>query len=385
MQNLVLNRLIKNMKIKNIEIINSLFPLKTPFIVSFGEITDREIIILKIITEDGLVGYGESPTINLPLYKPEYTGTVIPIIKNILGPFVIRQEFSSLKEVEDSMNFVRGHYFAKAAISMAVADVFAQKENMNLHQFLGGNKKQLTVAKTISIYEDPNKTLSEAQNYYDEGIRWLKLKIKPGYDIEQTKILFKNFPDCKLMVDANAAYEYSPETVKIMQELEKFKLFCIEQPLKWNDFVFHAELQKELNTKISLDESINECSDLYQAHKIHSCEAVNIKVARVGGLYESQKMRQYCFDHKIPCWTGGMLESPIGILFNMAFAGHSQCVWPIDFLEPEFLYEDFYSYYKHLPFKVEKDKVILNFENKPIAEYLNLPFFEKNTVSIEKI
>ncbi|MFN3827024.1 MAG: o-succinylbenzoate synthase [Micavibrio sp.] len=369
--------------IKRIELLRVELPLIRKFIVSFGTLTHRDIVLVKLHTDDGAFGWGEAPTINWPVYKPEYPGTVCAVIKDVIAPTILDKTFETPEDLDKALNFIRGHYFAKAAISMAAYDIFAKKQNKSIRDLVGATQAGVTISKTISIYEDVGQTVAEGQGYYDEGIRWLKLKIKPGCDIKQVEALRKTFPDCKLMVDANASYAYTPETIELFKALESYDLFCIEQPLAWDDLVYHAKLQEHLKTPVALDESIDSAQGTRQALEIQSCRAVNIKVARVGGLTSSREIHDLCLERNIPTWTGGMVESPVGFAVNLAFAGMKGCLWPIDFMESEFLIANSHQYFDELPYTVQGDQLTFACKQPGLGFTLNETAIDKACLSRE--
>ena len=189
------------------------------------------------------------------------------------------------------------------------------------------------------------------RGYVEEGYKRIKVKIKPGYDVDVLRELRKNFPDVPLMADANSAYTL--EDIELLKQLDEFNLTMIEQPLASDDIIDHAKLQKELTTPICLDESIHSLEDTRKAIELGSCKIINIKIGRVGGLTEAKKIHDYCMEHQIPVWCGGMLESGIGRAHNVALttlpnfilpgdtAGSSR-YWEEDIISPEVIVEDGY-------------------------------------------
>src|SRR5690606_22025689 len=151
------------------------------------------------------------------------------------------------------------------------------------------------------------KLLHDIEGYMQEGYKRLKLKIKPGYDIEPITAIRKKFPNVPLMADANSAFIL--EDLPIFKELDQLNLLMIEQPLAYHDIVDHRKLQQEIRTPICLDESIHSVDDARKAIELGSCKIINIKVGRVGGLYEAKRIHDLCEEHNIPVWCGGMQES----------------------------------------------------------------------------
>ncbi|WGL60075.1 o-succinylbenzoate synthase [Pigmentibacter sp. JX0631] len=358
------------LKIKNIEIFKVSIPLLRPFVTSFGSLVQRNIILVKLIDSDGNFGIGEAPVLDYPVYKSEFFSSAYCVLNEIILPFLVGKSFSSPEELDKSLNFIKGNNFAKASLSIAAYDYFAKINKKSLAKFLGAEKNIVTVSNTISIHEQISAMLNESNSYKD--IKTLKLKIKPGNDIHFVAALRNAFPNAQIMVDANASYPYNKETIEIFKKMEEYSIFCIEQPLAHNDIVEHAKLQKKLNIPIALDESIESCEDLIKAYELGSCQMVNIKIPRVGGLSESIKIHNYCLKEKIPAWVGGMVESPVGISANLAFSALPGCNYPVDFLDSFWLIDNFYKYFCKHPIEKKLDKASLYFFGSGISENINL-------------
>ncbi len=318
--------------VEKVEIIRYKIPLVKPFVTSFGSITHRDVILVALHDKDGAVGYGEAPVLSLPLYNPEIPESAAAVIKRVIAPILKENKFENPEALHDALAFVRGNEFAKSAVIMAAYDIHGRKENKRLVDILGGEKNRLKVSATVSIHPNPEAALAEAQVYYDKGIRELKLKIKPGYDVAYVRAIRERFPDAALMLDANSSYVLSGETVRALKSCDELGLSCIEQPLQPQDIIDHAKLQKELKAPIALDESIESVYDAEKALELSSCRLVNIKIARVSGLVEALRINSICAGRGIKTWVGGMLESPFGFCANLALATVGNFDYPIDFL-----------------------------------------------------
>lgn len=335
-------------------------PLVRPFIVSFGTVRNTSSIVLKVYDTQGACGIGEMSAITMPVYKPEYTKGIWAVLNDVILPFLSGKSFAHPRDAEQALTFIRGHYFAKAAVSTALYDLYSRQRDESIIKTLAGTRMNLTVSRTISLYDDPARTLEEGQRYYDEGIRWIKLKIAPGRELKQVRTLVEHFPDAKIMVDANAGYEYNDDTIRIYQEMDEMGLFCFEQPLRWNDIVFHSKLQEQLRAPIALDESLDDVTVLRQALVIKSCRAANIKISRVGGFGEAIKIEEEARSAGMPVWVGGMMESPVGFHANLAFAARDGCSWPLDFLDSTILVDGFFDCFESNLYKINGDTIHLN-------------------------
>ena len=205
---------------------------------------------------------------------------------------------------------------AKSALEGAIWDLYAKEQNITLAQALGGKLTDIEVGISIGIQENISDLLSLISQYVQDGYKRIKLKIKPGWDVEIIRQVRQQFPDIPLMADANSAYTL--QDINSLKELDNFNLMMIEQPLAHDDIIDHAQLQKHLNTPICLDESIHSEEDARKAIQLGSCRIINIKIGRVGGLTEARKIHNLCLSYNIPVWCGGMLESGIGRAHNIA-------------------------------------------------------------------
>lgn len=336
-------------------------PLVKPLIVSFGAITHASSIIVRIFDKDGNSGFGETSMTAKPVYKPEYTASVWATLTDAILPFLSGKTFESVMAAEASLAFIRGNYFAKAAVSMALFELQARKSGENLVKIAGGARAALDISRTVSLHADPAAALAEAEQHYAAGTRWIKLKIGPGRDIRHLELLKSRLPgDIKLMADANAGYDYNEETVSLFRDIDKLQLFSIEQPLRWNDIVFHASLQRQMKTDLALDESMDDAYIARQALEIGACRGGNIKLARVGGYGEALKIEQLFRAAGFPVWIGGMMETPVGFHHNLVAATLPGCTLPIDFLEAPYMIEGFFDYFTTSLYTIENGQAHIN-------------------------
>ena len=160
------------------------------------------------------------------------------------------------------------------------------------------------------------------------GYQRIKMKIKPGWDVDVIRQVRERFPSIKLMADANSAYTLAD--IDHLKRLDEFFLMMIEQPLAHDDIIDHAVLQKQLETPICLDECIRSAHHAEQAIRIGACRIINIKLGRVGGFAEAKRLHDVCQAAAIPVWCGGMLESGIGRAHNIALSTLPNFVLPGD-------------------------------------------------------
>ena len=216
-----------------------------------------------------------------------------------------------------------------------------------------------------------------------QGVKYIKLKTKPGFDFKYIHEILKRFPDTKLMIDANASYHLNKTTLSLYKKIDKFNLYCIEQPLESYDLIDHAKLQRNLVTDLALDESIESVYDLQKALELKSCRVVNIKIARVGGISNALEINKICKQRGVKTWVGGMLESPIGFYANLALSTVPNFDYPIDYLGALSYIKDFKKLFIKIPFTIHKGYLYPEFIQTGLGLTINWKLF--NTFIVEKI
>ena len=306
------------MKIKEVELRIIQLPLVRPFRTSFGTQTSREVLIVKVVNENGTTGWAECVAMSEPLYSPEYTHACIDLIKRFLLPALKKAGDFKAEDVATILKPFLGGQMAKAALETAILDVQLRDEKRSLAVYLGATKSRVECGVSVGIANNLDALVEEVKSYVDAGYRRIKLKIEPGWDIEAVKTIREIWPQIPLQVDANQAY--SRDDGKHLAKLDEFNLLLIEQPLDEHDILGHALLAKEVKTPICLDESIISLQSAQDALALQATTVINIKPGRVGGYLESVKIHDLCVKNKIPVWCGGMLETGIGRAANLALA-----------------------------------------------------------------
>ena len=250
-----------------------------------------------------------------PFYLPETNGTVLHVLRDFLVPLAFGLGLTHPREVHPALARVRGHEMAKAALEMAVFELYARREGAPLWRVLGGRGGEVASGVSVGLQDDSAALLEKVETEVAAGYRRVKVKIKPGRDRLLVAALRARFPNLPLMVDANSAYTLTD--LPLFRELDAFDLMMVEQPLAWDDMVDHAALQREIRTPVCLDESIRSADDARRALDLGACRIVNIKVGRVGGFAAALAVHDTCRARGVPVWCGGMLESGIGRLANV--------------------------------------------------------------------
>lgn len=292
-------------------------PLLEPFETSFGKI-DSRLIFLICLSAEGLQGWGEVVASEQPLYSYETAGTAFHVIKDFLAPAVLDQPITSLADLAKRFARFRGHNMAKAGLELAYMDLLARLNKQSLSNLIGGERKNIAVGVSLGIQPTPAQLLKRVERYLSLGYQRIKLKIKPGWDIDIVDEVRRAYPHILLSVDANSAYTLAD--ADHLRKLDDFDLLMIEQPLQSDDIVDHAKLQQLLKTSLCLDESIVSQRQAQAALDLESCRIINIKIGRVGGYSEALAIHDLCAARDIPVWCGGMLESGIGRAHNIALA-----------------------------------------------------------------
>jgi O-succinylbenzoate synthase len=331
------------MKIERIELQQLHMPLRFRFETSFGSTKIKDFLLLSVHGE-GAVGYSEIVAMPNPFYNEETTETVWYMLEQFLIPRLFAGPVETPEDVERLFAPIRRNNMAKSALEGAVWDLFCKQKGISLAKALGGNKSVIDVGISIGIEPTVEEVLEKVERFLGEGYKKIKVKIKPGFDVQVIRAIRERLGDqVPLMADANSAYTL--DQLDVMKELDQYGLIMIEQPLAHDDIVDHAKLQAQLKTPICLDESIHSVEDARKAIELGSCGIINIKIGRVGGLTEAKRIHDLCQSHGIPVWCGGMLEAGVGRAHNIAITSlpnftipgdtaASSRYWEQDIVEP---------------------------------------------------
>jgi O-succinylbenzoate synthase len=331
------------MKIEAITLREIQMPLVHFFETSFSRTYSRRILLATVHSE-GADGWGESVVGEDPFYSSEWIESAWPTLKHYLVPALLGKRIESARECPALFAKVRGHQMAKAALENAIWEAEALQKNLPLWKLLGGTRTEIPCGVSIGIQDSVDQLLDKIQTELAAGYRRIKVKVKPGWDINVLEKIRSRWADITLSCDANSAYTL--DQVEHLRKFDQFHLLMIEQPL-WNDDIYyHARLQKELRTAVCLDESIVSARSAAFAVETGACRIINVKVGRVGGFSEALAVHDVCHAHNIPVWCGGMLETGIGRAQNIALStlanfslpgdvSASKRYWKEDIIEPE--------------------------------------------------
>ena len=315
------------MKIETITLHHISMPLVAPFETSFGRETDRQCIIITLQAE-GLTGYGECVASREPGYNYETTGTAMHILKDFIAPLILGKDIQDAHDFQTRVESIRGHHLAKAGVEMALWDLLGKRDGKSLKEMFGGTRDKVEVGVSIGIQESASALVRTVKSYLQSGYNRVKIKIKPGREVDETLAVRNAYPDLRLQVDANSAYTL--ESAKVLKAIDDLNLLLIEQPLFEDDIWDHRLLQAEFKTPICLDESIITPRHARYALEMQACKIINVKPARAGGLSQGIAIHDLCIAQNVPVWCGGMLETGIGRASNLALASLPGFVLPGD-------------------------------------------------------
>ncbi len=318
-------------------------PLVRPFETSFGVTANRRIVLAEVRSE-GLSGWGECTAGEHHFFSGESTDSAWQVLVNELGPMLAAATPTHGGDCPKIFRLVSGNRMAKATLENAIWDLEAQREGISLSRLLGGVRDAIPCGVSLGIQPGIPELMAIIERELAAGYQRIKLKCKPGWDVEVFERVRSRWPGIMLSCDANSAYKL--KDADHLAAFDAFDLLMIEQPLWYDDFYYHSMLQKRLETPICLDESIRNRRDALAAIEMESCKIINIKLGRVGGFSEAIAVHNAAQERGIPVWCGGMLESGIGRSHNIALStlenfslpgdvSASKRYWREDIVEPE--------------------------------------------------
>ncbi|HVW87518.1 MAG TPA: o-succinylbenzoate synthase [Bryobacteraceae bacterium] len=332
------------MKIERIVLRQLRMPLVHFFETSFGRTYERDIVIVEAVS-DGVSGWGEITAGENPFYNEEWTASAWLIARDYVAPRLLDREIASASEVDALTRHIRGHNMARGGVEAAVWDLQARRNGNPLWREIGaGARQEIPCGVSIGIQDSVEQLIEKIETELAAGYQRIKMKIKPGWDVDVVRRVRERFPQVRLMADANSAYSLADASR--LKQLDEYYLMMIEQPLAHDDIIDHAALQPRLETPICLDECIRSAHHAEQAIRLKACGIVNIKLGRVGGFAEAKRLHDVCEAAGVPVWCGGMLEAGIGRAHNVALAtlpnftlpgdvSASKRYWKRDIIAPE--------------------------------------------------
>jgi len=316
------------MKIQAAEVRHVAMPLLHPWRTAYGEDEAIHSILVRL-SADGLESWGESCPLHAPTYSPESALSVYHTCREFLLPRVVGRELETAGELVECLAVFKGNQFAKAAVETAWWTLESRRRGLALWQVLGGSGARVRCGEDFGVQSSIDELLRLIAGAVERRFPRIKLKVRPGWDIEVLQAVRSAFPKLTVHVDCNAGYDLGRHR-DILQALDRFELAMIEQPLSDTDVIEHARLQRLLATPVCLDESIKSPRDFRQALEVGACRAVNVKPGRVGGLFNAIRIHDMAREAGVMAWVGGMLESSVGGLICASLATLPGFDYPAD-------------------------------------------------------
>ena len=315
------------MKIERIEVFHVAMPLLAPFRTACDNTDTVEAVLVRMRAE-GLEGWGEAAPWGLPAYSSEYAAGAFAVIGEFLAPRLVKQNICSGAQLQELLAPVKGNFFAKAALDLAWWDLYAQSRQEPLWRTIGGRGPVVDVGADFGVLESIPQLLEEIGLAVAAGFKRVKLKYRPGWELDMLAAVRRQFSNVVFHVDCNSAYRL--KDLPMLRELDQYNLAMIEQPLAHDDLLDHAELRRQVRTPVCLDESITSAAKAEKAARCQACDWINIKHGRCGGLTCALEVHAACKKAGIQNWMGGMGESSVGQAFALALATLDNCNYPSD-------------------------------------------------------
>ncbi len=369
-----------SLKLERITLREIRMPLVSFFETSFGRTYDRKIVLVEVRDSDGAIGWGEVTAGENPFYNEETTETSWHIIKEFVAPRVLKTSLQSAGEIRERTRHIRGHNMACGGVEAAAWELEARRAGVPLWKHVGGERREIACGVSIGIKNTIPDLLAAVEKEVNAGYQRIKVKIKPGWDVNVMAAIRERFPMIKLMGDANSAYTLAD--IDHLKQLDQFYLMMIEQPLPYYDIIDHAKLQEKIQTPVCLDECIKNAHICEQALAIGAGRIVNLKLGRVGGFAESKRIHDICQANKVPVWCGGMLESGVGRAHNIALSTLANFILPGDVSASK----RYWSRDVIQPEVVVSERGTITVSDQPGLGYdIDLPYIDSITVRREEI
>lgn len=326
------------MRIDRIDLFHVAMPLIYPWRTAYGEDAAIEAVLCRMVS-GSLEAWGEAAPFAAPCYSPECAGAAFVVCRDWLAPALVHQDIATGWDLQQKLAMFKGNPFAKAALDTAWWSLESKRTNTPLHRLLGGTRDEIEVGADFGVMDRIDDLLAAIGPAVEQGFPRVKLKFRPGWDRDMLSAVRRTFPNVVTHIDCNSGYQLQDR--ELFAWIDDQGLAMIEQPLRHDDLVDHAELQRGLRTPVCLDESLIGVPHAKQAIALQSCRYANIKPGRVGGLTIARELHNLFQSAGIPCWVGGMLESATGACHCIALATLDNFTYPADiFPSARFYVED---------------------------------------------
>ena len=330
------------MKIQSIEIGKVSIPLKKPFKTALRTVHSAEDIIVKVIADSGEVGFGNAPP--TAVITGDSQDSIIAAIRDTLAPKLVGMDIDNIEGIMTALDSGMLHNCsAKAALDIAVYDLFGKRYGLPLYKLFGGYCRSMETDLTISLNE-PDEMVRDSLEAVAEGYTALKLKVgnDPALDIRRVQAIRDAVgPAVKIRLDANQGWN-AKEAVRTIRRFEAdgLDIELIEQPVKAHDFDGLKYVTDHVETDIMADESAFGPYEVFRLLSMRACDLVNIKLMKAGGLHNAVKIAHFAETMGVQCMMGCMLESKIGITAAASLAAGKRIVSRADLDAAVLLAED---------------------------------------------
>lgn len=303
------------MKIQSIRFGMLKVPLKTPFKTAMRTVSEIEDVVVIMETDTGHIGYGSAPA--TAVITGDTHGSIIEAISKFISPVLIGRQIANLNNLTDSIqaSIVR-NFSAKAAVEIAIYDLYGQLYDAPLYKLLGGGDNVITTDITISVdYID--KMVEDSLNAIELGFETLKIKVgkDPALDIERIKAIYAAVSERALIrLDANQGWT-PKQTVSVLRALENsgVQLELVEQPVRGDDIEGMKYVTERVHTPVMADESSFGPKEAIELIRTRAADIINIKLMKTGGISNAIKIADIAGIYGVNCMIGCMLESSIGV------------------------------------------------------------------------
>jgi O-succinylbenzoate synthase len=325
------------MRIDAVDLFHVAMPLISPWRTAYGEDSVIESVLVRM-ESGGKYGWGEASPLAAPCYSPEWGGGVFATVKKWLAPTLVGQDVTSGDDLQHRLRHFKGNPFAKAALDTAWWVLDSVLAETPLYKRIGATRTSVDAGADFGVCDSVGELADDIGRAFADGYKRVKLKYRPGWDVEMLRFVRARFPTETFHIDCNSGYRITD--LEMFCRLDDFHLAMIEQPLAHDDLVDHARLQQEINTPLCLDESLASVERAEMAIDLGSCRYMNIKPGRCGGITNAVKIHNLAKAAGIPCWIGGMLESAVGVRICIALAMLDNCTYPADIFASSRFYRD---------------------------------------------
>lgn len=333
------------MKITKIECIPVSLHFAKPVVMSGGAEACSDVIIVKMHTDEGIVGIAETGGMS-PWYQGESQDSVTHNINHVFGPTILLGEdpFNIESIVAKMDKAARGNNQSKAVIDYALHDIMGKALGVPVYKLLGGLSNEKIPLGFVMSSGTAEEVAAEGLKLVAAGFKCLKLKVgaqTPEEDIETVGALREAVgPGIKLLIDANGGWHYN-QALNILKKLETYDLFEAEQPVPWWDIDGLARLRRKVNIPIFADEAVTELNDLIKAIQRDAADGFFIKIVKGGGILKAQKWAAITKAAGLPLICGCMIDSGLGTAASAHFLAANEWMGKIEHgtLGPLHLYD----------------------------------------------